>query len=137
MEHLLCFTVPCACPHCQTESRFSMRPDCYYPNPFGGNYSLLERTLSSIAARDAFIVVTRKRNEIGLLVFMRTAAFVADTTEHDPAGLYIPHRRSIFKYAISAKTGKRRAFCLRRTTYGPQGNLLEAQGILHTTPYVN
>lgn len=38
-EHLLCFTVPCACRIVNGVPIF-YASDCYYPNPFGGNYSL-------------------------------------------------------------------------------------------------
>lgn len=91
--------------HCKTESRFSMRRTAII-QILWRQLLFTERTLSSIAARDAFIVVTEEeRNRLAR--FHELLCLCADTTEHDPIGTLYPLIVGLFfKYAISAKTGK-------------------------------
>ena len=85
-ELLLCYTVPCACRIVKRSPGFLCVAwyiggpifsalDCLFPYPFGGNYSLQKEHFAHLP-RAMLSSSLRKRNEIGLLVFMNCFAFV-------------------------------------------------------------
>ena len=87
-EHLLCFTVPCACRIVKRSPDF-LCIGLLLSKSFWRQLLFTERTLSSIAARDAFIVVTEEeRNRLAR--FHELLCLCADTTEHDPRGTLYP-----------------------------------------------